>query len=161
MLKKTINLFYKNKLKHNACKLVCATTQHENDQCGFANHSPFSHTKHWMIGHLLFKATFCTSSEQLRDHPSKTSGRKGGACPPKWTTSDGGRGSAKNRTSRNNFFWPETTFFGQKKLFFGVSVIRIGVRNPPHRGSQYILVRIAIYFAFRTFLRSIWTGRPR
>jgi len=75
------------------------------------------------------------------------------------------RGSAINRTSRKNislprktFFWPEKHFFGHKNCFCGQKKHRPLGRHPP---PGYILVRIAIYFAFRTFLRSLRSGRPR
>jgi len=42
--------------------------------------------------------------------------------------------------------------------FLGVSEVRIEVRHPPPSSTG---IRIAIYFAFRTFLHAIQSGRPR
>jgi len=109
--------------------------------------------KHFSFTHFSF-SFFMFFFNNIRGHPSKTSGRKGGEC-----VGQSGRprmrgrgGSAIIRTpscflaswflAKNNIVWLKT-------LFLGVAVVRIGFHHPQ------------IYFGFWTFLRSIRSGRPR
>jgi len=70
----------------------------------------------------------------------------GGGCEPLWTTADGeGVGHEPGVDKR-------------KKLF-GVSISVLESSPPPLLPSTGI--RIAIYIAFRTFLRAIWSESPR
>jgi len=86
----------------------------------------------------------------------------GGVGQSGWPRTEGGVGH-KPDLQKNHLFWPDKAFFGPQTIFFWrfCSSYWSPTPLPPSRISIYFSVRIANFFAFRTFLLSIRSGRPR